>query len=261
MIEMNPEQTSPTQADTAPVALITGAARRIGRQIATDLVASGWRVVLHTRQSPLDDTLASLNLDQEQPVAAATRGDLGSMDDIRRIACEASKAFGRLDALINNASEFYPTPVDEATEADWDRLFASNAQGPFWLSQACLPALRQRGGSIINLIDIHAERPLKSHTLYCMAKAALRMMTLSLAKELAPAIRVNGISPGAILWPGSGEGSDGLSETAKQEIVDRVPMGQAGSPQDIAGAVRYLLQAPYVTGQILAVDGGRSLSM
>lgn len=261
MSQKNPTPPIDTTRQDAPVALITGAARRIGRQIATALVACGWRVVLHTRQSSLDDALATLNQDRSTPVAVSTRGDLNALEDIQRIAAEAMEAFGRLDALINNASEFYPTPVEQASQADWNRLFASNAQGPFWLSQACLRALRAQGGTIINLIDIHAERPLKSHTLYCMAKAALRMMTLSLAKELAPEVRVNGISPGAILWPSNGDGASSLSDAAKREIVDRVPMGQAGSPQDIADAVLYLLQARYVTGQILAVDGGRSLSM
>ncbi len=261
MTQKNTPLSTSIDSVDAPVALITGAARRIGRQIATELVATGWRVVLHTRKSSLAQTLASLNLNQTSPVAASTQGDLGSVEDIQRMADDAIRAFGRLDALINNASEFYPTPVEEASIEDWNRLFSSNAQGPFWLSQACLPALRRQGGNIINLIDIHAERPLKSHTVYCMAKAALRMMTLSLAKELAPEIRVNGVSPGAILWPGNDEGSGSLSDAAKQEIVDRVPMGEAGSPEDIAGAVRYLLQAPYVTGQIMAVDGGRSLSM
>lgn len=240
------------------MALITGAAKRIGRAIACHLVEQGWRVLLHTRHSSLDSLIEELNQNRGSPVAAGLRADLSELEQIQTMASSASAVFGRIDALINNASEFYPTPVDDMQAEDWDRLFASNASGPLWLSLALMPVLRQHRGNIINLIDIHAEKPLKQHTLYCMAKAALRMMTLSLARELAPEIRVNGVSPGAILWPDT---KVDMSESVKQDILDRIPLQRAGEPHDIAQAVAFLLAAPYVTGQILAVDGGRTLSM
>ncbi|TVQ37440.1 MAG: SDR family oxidoreductase, partial [Wenzhouxiangella sp.] len=169
----------------------------------------------------------------------------------------ALKAFGRIDMLINNASAFYPTPVAEATAAHWDELMASNLRAPFFLSQVAEPHLSRRGGSIVNLVDIHALVPMQRHTVYCQAKAGLVMQTRALAKELAPSVRVNGVAPGAILWP---ENED--SPEAAAAILDRIPLGHQGRPQDIAGAVTFLaLDAPYVTGQILAVDGGRMLNM
>ncbi len=244
-----------------PVALITGAARRIGREIACHLVEQGWRVLLHTRSSSLDALIDELNSGKPVQVAAGVSAELADLAEITTLAEVGTGVYGRIDALINNASEFYPTPVEAMTASDWNRLFASNASGPLWLSQALLPELRRQRGNIINLIDIHAEKPLKNHTIYCMAKAALRMMTLSLARELAPQIRVNGVSPGAILWPNEDTSSDSMTDAVKQEILDRVPLERPGDPSDIAQAVAYLLNADYVTGQILAVDGGRTLSM
>ena len=165
--------------------------------------------------------------------------------------------YGRLDALVNNASAFYPTPVGEATPTQWNELFASNAQAPFFLSQAAVPALREAQGGIVNLLDIYAERPLANHPLYCMAKAALAAMTRSLALDLAPQVRVNGVAPGAVLWP-----SDGKAYDDQQALLARTPMQRAGTPEDVAGAVLWLLRdAPFVTGQIIRVDGGRTLSV
>src|SRR6185312_8830037 len=165
--------------------------------------------------------------------------------------------YGRLDALVNNASAFFPTPLGAATPSQWNELFASNAQAPFFLSQAALPALREARGGIVNLIDIYAERPLADHALYCMAKAALAAMTRSLALDLAPEVRVNGVAPGAVLWP-----SDGKPYADQQAMLARTPLQRAGTPEDVADTVRWLLcDAPFVTGQIIRVDGGRTLSV
>ena len=162
---------------------------------------------------------------------------------------------GGLDILVNNASTFYPTPLGEITEADWDDLVGSNFKAPLFLSQAAAASLRERRGSIVNIVDIHAQRPLSNHLVYGSAKAGLAMLTRALAKELAPDVRVNGVSPGAILWPESD-----MSDDTKASILDQVPLARAGEPGDIAGCVVYLVRdATYVTGQIVAVDGGRSI--
>jgi pteridine reductase len=164
--------------------------------------------------------------------------------------------FGRLDALVNNASAFYPTPIDVATQAQWDELFASNARAPFFLAQAAAPALREARGAIVNLLDIHVERPPHEHCLYVMAKSALEAMTRALARELAPQVRVNGVALGAVLWP-----EQGKSEDEQAAILRATPLGRAGRAEEVAEAVRWLLQdAGYCTGTILRVDGGRSIS-
>lgn len=244
-------------AETSRVVLITGAALRLGAATARELHARGWRVLAHYRDSAgaADALAAELNArraDSCRPLCA----DLARDEDIARLAAAASAAWGRVDALVNNASSFYPTPVETATPAQWDELFASNARAPFFLAQALLPALRATRGSIVGLLDIHAERPLRGHTLYCMAKAAHAMLVESLAKELAPDIRVNGIAPGAILWPSTGE----PDPAAQRRILDGIPLARLGSPQDIARSIAFLLEdAPYITGQVIAVDGGRRL--
>jgi pteridine reductase len=164
--------------------------------------------------------------------------------------------FGRLDALVNNASGFFPTPIGGTSEAMWDALFASNAKAPFFLAQACAPHLREARGAIVNLVDIYAERPLPGHTVYCMAKAALLMATRSLALELAPDVRVNAVAPGAILWP-----EQDHSDAAKQAMLGRTPLARTGTPEEIAETVRWLLRdATYTTGQVIRVDGGRTLA-
>lgn len=239
------------------VVLITGAARRLGAAATRLLHGRGWRIALHCRDSraaadALAEELNALRADSCRVLQA----DLARDDDLARLAREAVTAWGRLDALVNNASSFYPTPVSEATPAQWDDLFASNARAPFFLAQALLPALRDSRGAIVNLLDIHAERPLRNHSLYCMAKAANRMLVESLATELAPAVRVNGIAPGAILWPPQG----GPDAAAQARVLAGIPMGRLGTPEDIAGTIAFLLEdAPYITGQVIAVDGGRSL--
>jgi pteridine reductase len=183
------------------------------------------------------------------------QGDLAELTNIERIGQQAIDSFGRLDVLINNASSFYPTPIGSITQQDWQNLVGSNMQGPLFLSQYCAQALKKQHGCIINMVDIHATKPLKAHTLYCMAKSALVTMTQSLALELAPNIRVNGIAPGAILWPDTP-----MNDEDKQLILDHVPAGRLGTMQDIAHAIEFLIEADYVSGQIIAVDGGRSIS-
>ena len=162
---------------------------------------------------------------------------------------------GRLDGLVNNASSFYPTPIGSIDEKQWDELVGSNLKAPLFLSQAAAPHLRDSNGAIINIVDIHADRPLRDHPVYGSAKAGLAMLTRSLAKDLAPDVRVNGVAPGAILWP-----ENGMTESVQQNILDQIPLQRAGSPEDIAGCVLYLLRdATYVTGQVIPVDGGRSI--
>lgn len=246
-----------TEPHTLPkVALITGSAERLGAATARTLHARGWNVLIHYRSKANAATALADSLNQQRPDSARTlHADLAKQEELEALARQAVATWQRLDALINNASSFYPTPLGNSRQQDWDDLFASNARAPFFLSQALIPALAQQRGSIINMIDIHASRPLQQHSLYCMAKAALLMMTKAMARELAPNIRVNGIAPGAILWPNA------TPDSATQErILAGIPMGQLGSPDDIARSIVFLLEdAPYITGQILAVDGGRSL--
>jgi pteridine reductase len=241
-----------------PVALVTGAARRVGAQIARTLHAAGYDLALHYRQSAAE--VAALQQELEDARAQSTLPLSAELSDVPRLPLlvnEVLTRFGRLDALVNNASAFRPTPIGHATEADWDELFASNAKAPFFLAQAAAPHLRASRGAIVNLVDIYAERPLARHTLYCMAKAALVMLTQSLARELGPEVRVNGIAPGAVLWPESGKAA-----AEQQALIDATALRRAGDPQDVADAALFLLRdARYTTGQILRVDGGRTLAI
>ncbi len=241
-----------------PVALVTGAGRRIGAAIATALHGRGCEVLLHYRGSEPETAALAASLNDQRPGSAHTvQGDLSAPDGPERIAAQARKFATRLDVLVNNASRFYPTPVGDVSGDTWKDLMGSNLRGPFFLSQALLPELRESRGAIVNIVDIHAERPMRGHAVYCMAKAGLVMMTRSLARELGPEIRVNAVAPGAILWP-----EDEPSEEVKESILGRTALQRLGAPADIAGAVAYLaLDAPYVTGQVLAVDGGRSLNI
>lgn len=241
---------------TGKVALITGAARRIGATTARRLHAAGANVAVHYRgsEAEAEALVTSLNAERADS-AAAYPADLLETDKLADLANAVFDWHSRLDILVNNASSFYPTPIGTITEAQWDDLVGSNLKAPLFLSQAAAPALRKARGSIVNIVDIHALRPLRDHPVYGPAKAGLGMLTRSLAKDLAPEIRVNGVAPGAILWP---EG--GMTETVKQTILEQVPLGEPGSPDDIAGCVLYLVRdANYVTGQIIAVDGGRSV--
>jgi len=240
------------------VALVTGAGKRVGAVIARTLHAAGYDLALHYRRSAGEAESLAAELERQRGGSVLlVQAELAETARLPGLVARVLDHYGRLDALVNNASAFYPTPLGEASVAQWDELFASNAQAPFFLAQAATPALRAARGAIVNLVDIYAERPLAGHPLYCMAKAALLAMTRSLALELAPEVRVNGVAPGAVLWP-----SDGKSYDDQQALLARTPLKRAGSPDDVAGAVLWLLQdAPFVTGQILHVDGGRTLSV
>ncbi|AND70008.1 pteridine reductase [Dyella thiooxydans] len=241
-----------------PVALITGSGRRVGAVIARTLHAAGYDLVLHYRHSAdaAEALAAELGQQREQSVQLV-HAELAALDMLPELVTAALSRFGRLDALVNNASAFYPTPVGSATPAQWDELFASNAQAPFFLAQAATPALRQAGGAIVNLVDIYAERPLADHPVYCMAKAALLAMTRSLALDLGPQVRVNAVAPGAVMWPSEGKAYDD-----KRAMLERTPLKRAGTPEDVASAVLWLLRdAPFVTGQVIRIDGGRTLSV
>ena len=241
-----------------PVALVTGGARRVGAAISRRLHAAGYDLVIHYRRSVGEAEMLHAELEARRPGSTwLLAADLSEFDRIPELMAWTIGHYGRLDALVNNASAFYPTPVGAATPAQWDDLFAANARAPFFLSQAAAPHLQATGGAIVNLVDVYAERPLANHTLYCMAKAALAMMTLSLAKELAPAVRVNGVAPGAVLWPEVGKPAH-----EKRALLETTALQRPGTPDDVAEAVRWLLQdARYTTGEILRVDGGRHFNL
>ncbi|WP_115541027.1 pteridine reductase [Xanthomonas campestris] len=243
--------------DSSKVVLITGAARRIGAQIATTLHASGYRVALHAHRSgdALAARVAALCA-QRAGSACALQADLRTPEAPAQLVDACMAAFGRLDAVVNNASAFYPTVLGEATPAQWDELFAVNARAPFFIAQAAAAQLRAHHGAIVNLTDLHAEQPMRQHPLYGSSKSALEMLTRSLALELAPQVRVNAVAPGAILWP-----EDGKADAAKQALLARTPLARIGTPEEVAEAVRWLLDdASFITGHTLRVDGGRRLS-
>ncbi len=248
--------TEDTDTAIRKTALITGAAQRIGAEIARVLHENGMDLLLHYRTSrtaaeALQRELEGRRADSVRLVQA----DLLNTTELPVLIREAADWRGRLDLLVNNASAFYPTPIADATESQWEELMGSNLRAPFFLAQAAAPLLRSSGGAIINLVDIHAERPLKSYPIYSMAKAGNAMMVKSLARELGPEVRVNGVAPGAILWP-----EEGLSEEAQTNILTRIPLERPGTPEDIARTVLFLAgDADYITGQIIAVDGGRSV--
>lgn len=239
-------------------ALVTGGARRIGAEIVCDLHARGMNIALHYRESRAEAETLAERLNHRRPGSVLpVQADLTRAESLQGLVDATTDRFGRLDILVNNASTFYPTPVGRITESAWDDLMGTNLKAPLFLSQAATPALEASGGCIINIVDIHADKPMKGHPVYCAAKAGLSMLTKSLARELGPDIRVNGIAPGAILWP-----ENAISGDHKSMIVERTALKRAGSPEDIAQAVAFLvLDAPYITGHILPVDGGRSLSM
>lgn len=258
-------------AEPRPVALITGAARRMGAAIARRLHADGYDLALHYRDSGADmgALVAELEAARADSVLAL-RADLVQFDRLPELVANTIGRFGRLDAVVNNASQFFPTALGTTTPAQWDALFATNTRAPFFLAQAAAPHLRAARGAIVNLVDIHAERPLRDHAVYGMSKAALAYLTRALALELAPDVRVNAVAPGAILWPepgqhatdehGTGEHGDTKDQAAKTAMLARTPLGRIGTPGEIAEAVRWLLRdATYTTGQVIRVDGGRML--
>jgi pteridine reductase len=239
-------------------ALVTGAAARIGAAICKTLHARGCDVLIHYNSSFDAARRLADRLNEERGQSASlAQADLSSPTGLDRLVEQTRARFGKLDILVNNASRFYPTEVGKTLAWQWDDLVNSNLRGPYFLVQALLDDLRTAGGSVINILDIHAERPMRGHAVYSISKAGLAMLTSALARELGPSIRVNGVAPGAILWP---ENEPGAAE--KKSILGRTALGRLGDPSDIASAVAYLaLDAPYVTGQVLAVDGGRSLNM
>jgi pteridine reductase len=238
------------------VVLITGAAHRIGAVTARYLHEAGFNIILHylSSRSPAQALQKELNAKRENSVVLV-QADLLANNALTALAKEAYNAWQRLDVLINNASTFYRTPIGSANDQHWDDLFGTNVKAPFFLAQASAPFLRKTHGCIINMVDIHARRPLKEYSIYSMAKAALETMTKALARELGPEIRVNGVAPGAIMWP------DNIDEVTKQRIVSKTFLKRKGEPEDIAKAIRFIIEdAPYMTGQIISIDGGRSLS-
>jgi pteridine reductase len=241
-----------------PVALITGGAKRVGAVIARSLHAAGYDIALHCRRSIAEAQALAGELSQQRANSVLVlQADLVDTQRLPQLILDTLARYGRLDALINNASAFYETPIGDASVAQWNDLFASNAQAPFFLTQAALPALRATHGAIVNLVDIYAERSIANYPIYVMAKGALVAMTRTLALDLAPDIRVNGVAPGAVMWP-----SDGKSYDDKEALMARTPLGRAGTPEDVAATVLWLLRdAPFVTGQIIRVDGGRSISI
>lgn len=242
------------------VVLITGGARRVGAAIARRVHRAGANVVVHYRSSARDaraikDELTTLRPDS----MALVQGDLLNAGHLSGLIRDAVKAFGRLDALVNNASSFYPTPLGEIGERAWEDLVGTNLKAPLFLAQSAARELRKSHGAIVNIIDIHAEFPMKNYVVYNVAKGGLVALTRSLARELGPEVRVNGIAPGTILWPDDDAWKD---EVARQRITNQTALKRIGEPDDIAKAVEFLLTgAPYVTGQVLAVDGGRSVVM
>lgn len=256
-----------------PVALVTGAARRIGAAIARRLHADGYDLALHYHRSQGEmQALADALQAQRDNSVLTLCADLAEFDRLPELVAHCLGRFGRLDALVNNASNFFPTPFPDATPGQWDALMAVNARAPLFLSQAAAPHLAKAQGAIVNLVDIHAEQPLRGHPIYGMAKAALVHMTRALALELAPEVRVNAVAPGAILWPEQpsqnehGQDQHGRSEyaksdAAKQALLSRMPLARIGTPEEVAETVRWLLHdATYMTGQVLRVDGGRTLT-
>jgi pteridine reductase len=241
------------------VVLVTGAAKRIGAHITRTFHQAGYNIILHYNRSADEahELQEKLNSERSDSVTLL-KLDLVNYSKWNDLADQCMDTWGRLDVLVNNASTFYPTVIGAASDSEWNDLIGSNLKAPFFLSQTLAPCLKEFAGNIVNICDIHGDRPLKNYSIYSIAKAGLSMMTRSLAKELAPEVRVNGIAPGAILWPDEqAEVSEGLKAT----IIRQIPLKRQGAPEDVANTALFLARdAPYVNGQILSVDGGRSLS-
>lgn len=242
------------------VALVTGAARRIGAEIARTLHRAGMNIILHYHSSEEEAvTLCRQLNDQRSKSALAICADLQEAESSKALMQQAIAGWGRLDVLVNNASRFYRTVIGKVTDYAWEDLMGSNLKAPFFLAQAAASALAETHGCIVNITDIHSERPLKDYSVYCLSKSGLLMMTKSLAKELGPTIRVNAVAPGRIVWP---EGSNALSEEEKQKLIDETVLKRPGHPEDIAKAVLFFVRdADYITGQVLNVDGGGMLTI
>ena len=249
---------SNAKTSDAKCVLVTGGAKRIGAATSRLLHQAGYNVIIHCRLSCQDaeEFANELNSTREDS-AKIIQGDLNNESIYDQLIEQAYACWNRLDVLVNNASSFFPTPVGKITMDHWHNLVNTNMKAPLFLSQAAAPHLKQTRGNIINMIDVHAHRPMKEHTVYCAASAGLGMVTMSLAKELGPEVRVNGIAPGAILWP-----ETSMSDHTKELILDRTALKRAGDPIDIAKTILFLItDAGYITGQIIAVDGGRTLNI
>lgn len=251
------------QADV-PVVLVTGAARRIGACIVRRFHAHGYRVLIHYNHSASDANTLAAELNGQRSASAATlQAELTDQAAVSALGPQALACFGRVDVLVNNASSFYATEFGDSSNSQWDDLIDSNLRAAYFLSQALAEELRGRGGAIVNIVDSYADSPLRHYPIYSIAKAGLKAMTRSLAKELAPQVRVNGVSPGAIIWP------DNLADDSDPQVLDKraaiiasIPLARTGAPEDIADLTLFLAtQASYVTGQVLRVDGGRNLSL
>lgn len=241
------------------VVLVTGGAKRVGAAIARRLHRAGANLVLHYRASKSDAQALQSELNAARASSAATvQANLLNVAELPELVRSCVTRFGRLDVLVNNASSFHATPIGEIKLADWDDLVGTNLKAPLFLAQAAAPHLKKTGGCIVNITDIHAERPLKHYVVYSVAKAGLAGLTRSLARDLGPEVRVNGVAPGPILWPDDGS----FDEVARQRVISHTLLKRVGDPADIAAAVHYLVaEAPFVTGQIIAVDGGRSVNL
>lgn len=237
--------------------LITGAAQRIGAYIAQAAHADGYNIVLHYRHSvkQTQDLQAQLNNIRTNS-CISVQADYDAEDSFQAIVSTIHKHFGRLDVLVNNASEFFPTAMPELSSKQYQSLFNSNVKGPLFLSKACYPLLKKSNGNIINLVDIHADKPLRKYPVYSMAKAANKMMVKALAKEYAPEVRVNGVSPGCIILP-----DDKINAMDEEKILKRVALAKKGKEKNIYQSIQFLIDNAYITGQTINVDGGRSLNM
>ncbi len=240
--------------------LVTGGAKRVGAAIVRRLHGAGANVAIHCRASLQEAQVLRDELnDQRADSAAVIQADLLEVANLSRVVDELIQQFGHLDALVNNASSFYPTPLDKMNEQQWDDLLGTNLKAPLFLAQAAMPELRRRHGCIVNIVDIHADFPMRGHLLYSVAKSGLAGLTRALAQELAPQIRVNGIAPGVNIWP---ESPDWQDEEKRRKHIAHTLLKREGEPDDIAKAVQFLIaDAPYITGQIIAVDGGRSINL
>jgi pteridine reductase len=249
----------PTDPLAGKTALITGGAKRVGAAISRRLHAAGANLVVHYKSAhreahALQDELDALRAQSVSLVQADLLDGAGLPELVKTTVAQ----YGRLDVLVNNASSFHASPIGEITESHWDDLIGTNLKAPLFLAQAAAPHLKRTNGIIVNITDIHAERPLKSYVVYSVAKAALAGLTRSLARELGPDVRVNGVAPGPIMWPDDGS----FDDVARQRVISHTLLKRIGDPEDIARAVYFLIaDAPYVTGQILAVDGGRSVNL
>ncbi|SDY05913.1 pteridine reductase [Nitrosomonas sp. Nm33] len=242
------------------VILVTGGAKRVGAAICCKLHAQGANLMVHYRSSQNDAQMLRQTLEQMRPDSVElVQADLLEMERIPGLIEETVRRFGKLDALVNNASSFFPTPIGQLTEQAWVDLIGSNLKAPLFLSQAAVPYLEKQHGCIVNIVDIHVEHPLKNYVIYNAAKGGLAALTRSLALELAPFIRVNGVAPGPIMWP---EHEEWIDQSLRKEIIDRTLLKRMGEPEDIAKAVYFLIaDAPFITGQIIVVDGGRSINL